>query len=150
MMVFHKLAYYGYLLVALASLILGIRYSLSAKLMPYQLEALKTSMSELDSDYKVLLMNFMKSYAAGWITTGLSMLFLLHFPFQKFEVWSYWALAVVSLTEVSIIARRTYMVKLNTPGNPPLAGVAILLIITLVSFIFSLISINANRNGISL
>ncbi|MCF8395689.1 MAG: hypothetical protein K9H06_17465 [Melioribacteraceae bacterium] len=139
-MVLHKMAYYGYLLVALASLILGIRYSLSNKLMPYQLEALKTTMDALQPGYKVLLMNFMKSYAAGWIITGLSMLFLLHFPFRKFETWSYWALGIISLTEAGIISWRTYMVKLHSSGNPPLTGVLIILTVALLSFVFSLIS----------
>lgn len=149
-MVFHKLAYFGYLLVAIASLTLGIRYSLANKLLPYHLEALKTSMEALEPSYKVLLMNFMKSYAAGWIITGLSMLFLLHFPFKQLESWSYWALGIISLTEVCIIAFRTYMVKIGTDGNPPLTGVLIMLGLAMMSFVFSLISLKTSSNGISI
>ena len=149
-MVFHKLAYFGYLLVALASLALGVRYSLSNRLMPYQLEALKATMDSLEPGYRILLMNFMKSYAAGWIIAGISMLFLLHFPFRNFEYWSYWAIAIIAITEAGIIAFRTYMVKVNTEGTPPLTGILIMLVLVIISFVFSLMSLKTSNNGISI
>ena len=46
----------------------------------------------------------------------------------------------VSFTELAIIAYRTYQVKINTPGNPPLAGVLIITGICLLSFVCSLLS----------
>ena len=138
--IFYGLSFGGYLLIVLAGLGFGFRYSFLDKMMPYQLEALNTPWESIDPVMQVLILNFIKSYAAGWLVTGISVLFLLMFPFRKKELWSYWALFVISFTEMGIIAFRTYQVKLHTSGNPPLTGVLMIVGIVILSFIFSMIS----------
>lgn len=137
----YKISYAGYLIVALIIIFTGFRYFFSDRIMTYLLDALDSDWDSLNPNHRVLLLNFMKSYAIGWVVTGVAILFLLQFPYSERETWSYWAMGFIALVKVSVITWRTYCVKTNTPGNPPLAGLISLLCITVFSCICSMISL---------
>lgn len=129
-----------YTLVAIATLIFGIRFTLSSTLMPYHLDALGTTWDALDANSRVLMLNFMKSYAAGFITTAIAMLIILYIPFLKGDLWAYIAVFAIAMVELSNILFRTLSVQKNTPANPPAAGLVIMLAVVVSSFILSMVS----------
>ncbi len=134
----NKIAFSGYLLIALALLAVGIRYTIAGQIMPYHVEAIGTAWENLNPGTQVMTLNFMKSAAAGFITTAIAILFLLMFPFRKGEGWSKWALLSIVLAEEILIGFYTYNVKTLTPADPPLIAPFIVIAIAVISFFLSL------------
>lgn len=136
----YYISFWGYIFAALLVIVVGIRYSFVDKMMPYQIKALGRSWESVDPTMQILTLNFIKSYAAGWVTTGVSMLFLLVFPFRARELWSYFAVFTVAGIEISVILFRTIQVDLKTAGDPPVYGIIVLLISVCLFFVLSILS----------
>ena len=132
-----KMAFAGYLVVALAFAVLGVWYLLSTQIMPYHLAAMGSSWENLSPGMQNMSLNFMKSAAAGFLTTSIAMLFLLFIPFRKGEAWSSWALLTISMNEFLIIISRMIDVTINTSGKPFLTPFIIIGIIAVISFLLS-------------
>ena len=133
-----KIAFGGYLCVALVVTAVGIRYLFASQIMPYHLTAMGSTWEHLSPGAQVMTLNFMKSAGAGFVTTGIAICFLLFFPFRKGERWSTWAILAVSLNEFTLIILRIFNVRMNTPAHPPIAPFIVLFCLAVLSFLLSL------------
>lgn len=133
-----KFSFIGFLIIAVFLAGNGVLYLFSSEIMPYHQTAMGIEWSKLSIGEQIMSLSFMKSAAAGFLTTSIAMLFLLFIPFRKNERWSVWALFIISFVEVSIILSRIVTIRMNTLANPPIIPFILLLIFSIISFIVSI------------
>ncbi len=134
-----KIIFVCFLIPAIGMLITGITYLTKSQIMSYHIEGLGySSWDELSSNAQILTINFMKSAATGFITYAIALFFLLIIPFRKGERWSVWAMFILSLWQLGMIALRTYQVQTLTEANPPLTGVTILIVFAVMGFLIAI------------
>ena len=141
-----KISFVCYLLIVAALAYTGIRYLLASEIMSYHLAAMGSSWDDLSPGAKVMTLCFMKSAAAGFVASSISVLFLLMFPFRKGERWAIWAIPAVVLSELIIVIACQYYIIINTPGRPDIISTGALAVIAALSFILSMWGI---RKGVS-
>lgn len=135
-----KISFSGYLLVAIMLTFTGIKYLFASRIMPYHLKAMESNWDNLTFGVKVMSLNFMKVASAGFLTTSIIIFFLLFFPFQSREIWSVWALSLVSLNEVIILLSRLIDISRKTPSKhiSNIILTSSMAVIIVISFMFSL------------
>lgn len=133
-----KLSFIGYLLVIIAMFGAGLVYTISDRIQPYHLNAMESSWDLLTIGIRTMSLNFMKSAGAGFLSSGLGMLFILIYSFRKNEKWANYGLLSIGITQIGIIACRTYNVLINTKATPPLVPLIMIIIILIISFILGL------------
>jgi len=84
-----------YLLVGMAFLALGTRYVLSPELMPYHLEIIEVSWSDLQPAYQQLFLGLLKGFGIGAIGAGLSVILLAFLSFGSGRRWPLFLLSAV-------------------------------------------------------
>lgn len=132
-----KLAWIGYLLVAFLYAANGFGYLFAKQIMPYHLAAMGKSWAHLSAGTQVMTLDFMKSAAAGFLTTSIAMFLLLLIPFRKGELWARWAVFAIALNETLIILFRTLHIMAHTPARPPVIFTVYMLILIGVSCILA-------------
>jgi hypothetical protein len=132
----------GFALVALNWLTFGILYTFASRIMPYHLQAMGSDWEGLAPGIRVMSLNFMKSAAAGFLSSATAVGFLLLFPFRRREPWSVWALAAVTFLELFIVLFRTINVKRNTGAKVPLRPQIVFSVIAVISFGLGIIGMN--------
>lgn len=134
----YSISFYGYICVAVLSFLLGMVYTLSPKIMPYHLQALGMRWESLSSEPRCMLVNFQRSVAAGFLTTGIALLCVLVYGFAEKETWSVGALFIISLQQWGNITLRTACVKSKTKAKPPICFLYLVLVLIGVSFAASI------------
>jgi hypothetical protein len=138
MLTFSSISLISYAMIAAIFLIFGLVYLVRKEFLPYHRQALGLSWSELDPKLQVLILALMKVAGAGFLVTGLTMLFLLMIPWRAGENWSIYALPAISLCACLGSVYATALVKTKTPGRPPLILSLLGLALTAIGFIFSI------------
>jgi hypothetical protein len=133
-----RIAFWLYLLTAIASLLIGLLYASRSQIMPYHLDALETSWEGLEPSYQVLLKALLNGGGFYGIANSLFMLILLIIPFRKGEVWAGYTIGLIGLVGALPLTYIVYTVKTNTAGNPPLS-VMIILVLLMIAGLFSFI-----------
>lgn len=133
-----KISFVGFLLVALYLGWNGILYVTATKIMSYHQEAMGVPWDNLTPGIQVMSLNFMKAAGAGMLTASIAILFLLFIPFRRGEIWSRWALLIISLNEIILIMLRVIDVSSRAPANPPLIPYVVIGVVVLISFILSI------------
>lgn len=128
-----------YVLATLVAFVFCAIYLTRSEFMPYHGEAVELPWREVDPKHQILILALMRVSGGGWLATGISMAFLLAFPFRSGEAWSLFALPLVGLTAAITTLYGALFVKKNSQANPPvgLLGAAILTI--LIGFVLSII-----------
>lgn len=139
MNIYHKTSFALFSLIALALIATGVTYLTAPTIMPYHLVAMETTWQGLSQGVQTMSINFMKSVSAGFLSVGLAVLILLAVPFKKGEKWSAFAILALVLTQVGIIATRTYDVGANTMANPPLLPLLTVLALAIVATVLALL-----------
>ena len=93
-----KVAFGGYLVIALAAVGVGLRYLLSSRIMPYHQLALGVPWDDLAPRERLLLLALLKGIGLCALVTGLVVGTLLIVPFRRGERWARWAIAGLCLT----------------------------------------------------
>lgn len=115
----------------------GIIYFFKSSFMPYHSEALGLPWEDLKESTQTLIIALMRCVGGGYLAVGIG-IFILQSCLKKianFKIaWVIFLIGVI-VTGASIYA--TFIVRLNTPGNPPttLAFFGVLLFI--VGLIFN-------------
>ncbi|WP_070962956.1 hypothetical protein [Vibrio sonorensis] len=135
---FHKTSFVLFSIIALLMIATGATYLTAPTIMPYHLAAMETTWQGLSQGMQNMSVNFMKSVSAGFLSSGLAVLILLAVPFRKGETWSVFAIFALVLTQVGIIATRTYDVSVNTMANPPLFPLLAVLVLAVIGFVLAL------------
>lgn len=139
MNIYHKTSFALFSLIALTLIATGVTYLTAPTIMPYHLVAMETTWQGLSQGMQTMSINFMKSVSAGFLSVGLAVLILLAVPFRKGEKWSAFAILALVLTQVGIIATRTYDVGANTMANPPLLPLLTVLALAIVATVLALL-----------
>lgn len=139
MNIYHKTSFALFSLIALALIATGVTYLTAPTIMPYHLVAMETTWQGLSQGMQTMSINFMKSVSAGFLSVGFAVLILLAVPFRKGEKWSVFTILALVLTQVGIIATRTYDVSANTMANPPLLPLLTVLALAIVATVLALL-----------
>ena len=128
-----------YSLAVIVAFVFSAMYLLRSKFMPYHGDAVELKWEEVDSKHQVLILALMRAAGGGWLSAGISMIFLLVFPFRSGESWSLFALPFVGLSTAAATLYAAMFVKRNSPANPPVGLVGASILVLLLGFIFSII-----------
>ncbi len=126
-----------YGLVALGSMVIGVRYLLADQIMSYHLQALGTSWEAMAAGPRIMTLSFMKAGGLGFFITGLAVAILLAMPFRRGEAWSRWALGAITIVDSAVMTALIYNIQANTAANPPLMPTALTLLVSLAAFAVS-------------
>jgi hypothetical protein len=128
-----------YVLTALIAFAFSFIYLTRSEFMPYHKDAVELSWGELDTKLQVLILALMRGAGGGWLATGISIIFLLIFPFREGVNWSLFALPLIGLGTSLPTLYATLYVKRNSQANPPVILVLAAILLLLLGFTFSLI-----------
>lgn len=130
-----KTASFIYSALGIVSILLGLIYLFSPEFMSYHREAVGIDWTELPPAFQVLILALIKVTGAGWVSMGIALLILLHFAFNRGQVWAGWAIPLIGLIFYGPTLYVTTWVTLNTPGTAPWYGSLIAVIMLLGGFI---------------
>lgn len=129
----HKLASTLYVLTALVTMGIGIRYVFASSIMPYHIEAMGAeTWMDLTNGQQTMTLGFMKSAAAGFIASAISVLFLVAIPFRKKEGWSNIAIVLIILSNLGIVMSQIINISINTSARPPVVPFLIMSGLTVI------------------
>jgi hypothetical protein len=128
-----------YVLAALIAFAFCFIYLTRSEFMPYHKDAVELSWGELDTKLQVLILALMRGAGGGWLAAGISIIFLLIFPFREGETWSLFALPLIGLGPSLTALYATLYVKRNSQANPPVILVVAAIMLLVLGFAFSLI-----------
>jgi hypothetical protein len=130
-----KIALVLYVLVALASLILGLSYFLLDHFTYYHKQAVGVPWEELDSRLQTLLLALMQVAAGGWLALFVLLMALILVPFQRGERWARFIIPVGILALYLPTLHATLEVLRHTPAVPPWYGAAIACAAAVIGFL---------------
>ena len=129
---------YCYGAIALLSLIFGIIYLTRPQFMPYHSLALGKSWAEVEPNVQTLILALMRVAGGGFLTAGLTIVILLAIPFQAQSRWAIYTIPAIALITSGGSFYATYLVRSNTPGNPPFKLSLLTIGLAIIGFVFSL------------
>jgi len=112
----------------------GVIYLSRGQFMPYHAVALGRSWNELGSEFQTLWLAAMRVIGSGMLATGGALLILLAIPFRQGRRWADYAIPVIGLIFLLPGISATYMVRSNTPANPPFGMAVVEAILLLGGF----------------
>jgi len=107
--------------------------------MPYHSLALSKSWSEVEPEVQTLILALMRVTGGGFLTASLAIFVLLVIPFQTQEAWAIYTVPAIALITSGSSFYATYLVRLKTPGNPPIKLSLLSIGLTIIGFVFSII-----------
>ena len=114
-----KLAFFIYLSNVVLMLVIGFTFEYRSQFMPFHAEVIQTQWQNLSELSQILYLGMMRTEGAGFLAAATALMFLLWFPFRKFEAWSYWAMTAVGLVEYVPTLIANYHVATVTSAAPP-------------------------------
>lgn len=128
----------SYSIIALMSIVTGVVYSFSGEIMSYHLDALGiSSWDAIEAGYQTILLTYMRGAGLGFFTTAAAVVVLLVAIIRKPNKWLRWGILTVSLTQVSIMIWIVLVVRINTPGTPPIAPLSIAFALAILGFLMA-------------
>ena len=117
-----KIALVLYVLVALASLVVGANYCLHETFMPYHADALELRWEQVEANTQVLLLALMDVAGGGMLALFVLTMALVFIPFRRGERWARFIIpiGILFLYVPTLIA--TLNVWSGTPATPPWYG----------------------------
>lgn len=137
---YHKISMVLYLVPAVGMIILGLVYLGHASILPYHQKALYEPWEKLTPNLQVLLNTLVRAIGAGALVGGLALGLIVLFPFRRGELWSTYAVPILSFLYIFTVILIARNLAKKTPGGPSLRLNLVVLMITLLALILSLIS----------
>ena len=134
-----NIAFGLYFLTMLISVIFAALYLFRGGYMPYHAEAVATPWSKLDRKFQALFIAFLRVAGGGWLSSAMSIGFLLFIPFRRGELWANWALLAVGLTVSIPAVVATVGLKRKTSANPPWVMAVVAVFLVMAGFIMGLV-----------
>ncbi len=125
-------------LAALLCIVEGAVHFGQKEFMPYAAEGLGCQWKDLQPGLQLLMLGSIKSTGGGFLATGISMAFMLFFPFRSGESWARYAITAVGLLMTIPVLFSSYQFRKKTPGKPPVEVLAGQVGLILVGFVLSL------------
>lgn len=132
-----KIASTANYLVALIFLALGIIYLFKPGFMPYHSEAISMTWDELDSPFQFLILALMRGAAGGAISLSV-FIFILQLKFSKQKLsWIPLLLLTGGIIYSLCSLYATIIVSYNTPGNPPMTLLLVVILLLVIGYLFN-------------
>ena len=128
-----------YGLDAAIALIFGVIYLTRTQFMPYHSLALSKPWSEVEPNIQTLILALMRVAGGGFIATGIAIIVLLCIPFQAREQWAIYSIFIICFCSSFGSGYATYLVRNNTPGNPPFKLSLGAILLSLLGFFCSIV-----------
>ena len=128
-----KIAFACYMLVALISVLIGLRYFFSSEIMQYHQEVIGMSWADVQPRFQKMFLAFMNGAGLSLFTQGLALIILLFIPFRRGEIWARWAIPALILPSFSFLQYVTVYLKSTTQASTPWELPAIILLLTIAA-----------------
>ncbi|MBU1340715.1 MAG: hypothetical protein KKE44_21570 [Proteobacteria bacterium] len=130
-----KISFICFLIICIGEMLIAFRFLTASQIMDYHQVAMGCSWDNLPAGMQTMTLNFLRTAGLGFLITGLAILFILIFPFQRGEHWSKWALVSIGLVQSIIMGIIVYSVRRHTPATPPLSPFVISGILSFIGFL---------------
>jgi len=107
-------------LLGLGQFLLGCVYLSLNEFMPYHAEALQVGWTDLNANYRGLILGLIKGLGGGAFVAGFAVLFMVGMSIKKSPQPYLVLLPFVAIGYSTMLFYATYTVFTSTPGNPPL------------------------------
>jgi len=126
----------NYLFAAL-SLTFGIIYLTRSSFMPYHGAALAIEWNEVEQNTRYLILGLMRAVGGGFIVSATAIIFLQYkFSADKLK-WIPSLILIIGIIIESTTIYATLIIRLNTPGNPPVSIAIVGLILLTAGYILN-------------
>ncbi len=132
-----KIAFVLYMIVAVLSLIFGIRYLFCDTIMPYHQQAIGMTWLELEPGLQSLLNGLIKVAASAFFIVGISSIILLVVPYRRDEVWAKLTVPVIQIIFSLFILYASLNIAVQTQASTPWPVSAFTLTLTVMAFLIS-------------
>ncbi len=117
--------------VAALLMLMGVIYLTKSSFLSYHSDAVSLKWIEVDQNIRILILALMRGVSGGLITGSFTITFL-QFKFTSNKLpWIPVLIMIIGIILSFIIIYAMLIIKMNTPGNPPIAlpisGIAVLL-----------------------
>jgi hypothetical protein len=129
-----RIAFSIYLIIALAAVAVGLRYTLSPRIMPYHQRALGVAWDDLGPREQQLLLALLRGTGLCALVTGLVVTTLLMIPFRRGERWVRWAIAGLSLLTLVPAVYISASLAASTGATTPWPILVVAIALGLVAF----------------
>jgi hypothetical protein len=132
-----KLAFWIYLLHALAGAAWGIGFLFRSEFTPYHRAAAGMPWSEVPANLQVVILALTKLAGGLWVAVALCIVVMLLIPFRQGARWAVWAIPLLLLAQ--LVAPMPAMIHLttHTSATPPWTLTLGSIVVTLVAFVVS-------------
>ena len=130
-------AFTCYLLAVIFAIIFGFMYLLNPKFFNYHEWVMGKKWEELDSKLQTLLIAFMKGVGGAIVALGLALAAMIIFAFRSDEMWSYYAIPIVSLIGWGIWLYIMMFIRKKTNAKTPIFVPAVGIVLIIVGVILS-------------
>ena len=126
----------NYLFAAL-SLTFGIIYLTRSSFMPYHGLALALNWNEVEQNTQFLILGLMRAVSGGFIVSSVTIIFLQYKFSTDKSSWIPSLIFIIGIIIESTTLYATLVVRLNTPGNPPVSLAILGLVLLFAGFILN-------------
>jgi hypothetical protein len=130
-------AFICYLVAALGGVLMGLRYLVRSKFMPYHQDALGQNWDQLDKRLQTLLIALMRGVGGAALGASISVMIMLFIPFRAGELWAHYAIPAVFLITCLPSLYATLLVRTKTHASPPVALFVFGVVLNIGGFILS-------------
>jgi hypothetical protein len=114
-----KIALVCYLLVAVATVAVGLLYFLASEIMPYHQQVIGMTWDRVDPRFQKMFLTFLNATGFASLVQGLTLIILILIPFRKGEPWARWAIPASILAVSVYLLYITLNLKSSTQASTP-------------------------------
>ncbi len=130
-------AFTCYSLSVIFAVVIGFMYLLNPKFFHYHEWALGRKWEELGLKMQTLLAAFMKGVGGAIVALGLAIAAMIIFAFHSGEMWSYYAIPIVSLIGWGIWLYLMMFIREKTNAKTPIFVPVVGIVLIVIGFILS-------------
>ena len=128
-----------YILVALITASLGVRFISASEYFSYHAAAAVMPWSAVDPGLQLVYLAVFRVCGAAILAVALSLLIMIFVPFLRYgRLWSYYAIPIVGMLFWSIVLTTTLQVAIATAAAAPWGGSLFCIVMLLLGFVLSL------------
>jgi hypothetical protein len=114
-----KISFAIYIANTLIMVAIGLAFKFRSEFMPFHYDVIQTDWENVDAQAQILYLGMMRIEGAGFLSTATALIFLLWFPFRKYEKWSVWVMTTIGVVEYLPSLLANYTVATVTTASPP-------------------------------
>ena len=116
-----KIAAYANYLAAAILMFMGVIYLMKSSFLSYHSVALSQGWNEIDSKVQILILALMRGVSGGLLAASVTIMFLQYKFLSTKLKWIPGLILLIGMILFFTILYAMLLVKLKTPGNPPIA-----------------------------